>query len=74
MLTKYCRKKIIFQGGVASNEGMICALQEAFERKIIIPTHPEIEEVNKLMGALGAAYMAEKYSTIINWNVKTLTN
>jgi len=74
MLTKYSRKKIIFQGGVASNEGMICALQDAFKRKITIPTHPEIEEVNKLMGALGAAYMAEKYRALINRNVKILTN
>ncbi len=67
-LEKYSRDKIIFQGGVASNKGMVHALHEVFKKKIIVPEHERISETNKVMGALGAAHLAEKYKEPIRKN------
>ncbi len=45
---------IIFQGGVAHNPGMVRAFEEELAVKLTIPPHPE------LMGAIGAALLAQK--------------
>ncbi|MCK4353429.1 2-hydroxyglutaryl-CoA dehydratase [candidate division WOR-3 bacterium] len=45
---------IVFQGGVASNEGIRKALEEELGMKVFVPTY------NKLMGAIGAAMLAKK--------------
>ncbi|MDD3169942.1 MAG: acyl-CoA dehydratase activase, partial [Eubacteriales bacterium] len=50
ILTKVC-----FQGGVASNGGILRALEEALECEIIVP------EYHKVMGAYGAAVLAQEY-------------
>ncbi|NWF77182.1 MAG: 2-hydroxyglutaryl-CoA dehydratase [Chloroflexi bacterium] len=42
---------VVFQGGVAFNQGIIKALEEALEVKVIVPPHHE------LMGAIGAALL-----------------
>lgn len=46
---------IVFQGGVAANKGMRLAFQEALETEIYIPKHYDV------MGAIGAAILAEEY-------------
>lgn len=46
---------IIFQGGVAANKGMRLAFKEALEADIYIPKHHDV------MGAIGAAILAEEY-------------
>lgn len=46
--------KICFQGGVASNEGMIRAFSELLNQEIIVPEH------HKIMGAFGAALLAKE--------------
>ncbi|MDP2953816.1 MAG: acyl-CoA dehydratase activase [Chloroflexota bacterium] len=45
---------VVFQGGVAFNEGIIRAFQEQLQTKIIIPPHHEV------MGAIGAALLAHE--------------
>ena len=42
---------VVFQGGVAFNQGIIKALEEALEVQVIVPPHHE------LMGAIGAALL-----------------
>ena len=42
---------VVFQGGVAFNQGIIKALEEALEVEVIVPPHHE------LMGAIGAALL-----------------
>jgi len=42
---------VVFQGGVAFNQGIIKALEEALEVSVIVPPHHE------LMGAIGAALL-----------------
>ncbi len=45
---------IVFQGGVAFNEGMVKAFEEALSCEIIVPPHHE------LMGAIGVAILAKE--------------
>lgn len=49
---------IIFQGGVASNRAVAYYLEEITNNKVIIP------EFHNVMGALGAAVLARKYSAL----------
>ncbi len=49
---------IVFQGGVAFNRGMVRALEEALESKVIVPPHHEV------MGAIGAALLAHEEMAI----------
>lgn len=52
-LGKEIRTPVVFQGGVAFNQGMVRALREALETdEVIVPPHPEA------MGAIGAAFLA----------------
>ena len=53
-LGKDLRPPIIFQGGVAFNQGIVRALEEELKSQIIIPAHPEI------MGAVGAALLVHE--------------
>lgn len=46
---------ILFQGGVAANEGMHRFLSEALGQSILIPKYYDV------MGALGAAYLAQEH-------------
>jgi predicted CoA-substrate-specific enzyme activase len=48
---------IIFQGGVAFNQGIIRALREELKTEIIVPPHHEV------MGAIGAALLAHEAVT-----------
>jgi len=43
--------KVVFQGGVAFNRGIVKALEEALDLEILVPPHHE------LMGAIGAALL-----------------
>jgi predicted NodU family carbamoyl transferase len=43
--------KVVFQGGVAFNQGIIKALEEALNVEVFVPPHHE------LMGAIGAALL-----------------
>ena len=45
---------VIFQGGVAFNQGIIRALREELKTDIIVPSHPE------LMGAIGATLIVHE--------------
>ena len=45
---------IVFQGGVAFNQGIVRAFEESLEMEIIIPPHHEV------MGAIGAALLARE--------------
>lgn len=45
---------IVFQGGVAFNRGMVRALQEELNAKVIVPPHHEV------MGAIGAALLVHE--------------
>ena len=45
---------IVFQGGVAFNQGIVKALQEELDTEIIVPPHHEI------MGAIGAALLVHE--------------
>lgn len=44
---------IVFQGGVASNTGMVAAFEKELKQKLIIPPH------HNVMGAFGAALLAK---------------
>ncbi len=56
---KDIRPPIVFQGGVAFNQGIVRALKEELRTEIIVPPHPEI------MGAIGAALLVhESMATI----------
>ena len=46
---------IVFQGGVAANQGMIRAFEEALKTEIQVPKHHHI------MGAIGAALLAHEH-------------
>jgi hypothetical protein len=48
--------KVCFQGGVASNRGILRALEEALECEILVP------EYHKVMGAYGAAVLAQEHA------------
>ena len=45
---------VVFQGGVAANQGMIRAFEETLETKVIVPSHHHI------MGAIGAALLSHE--------------
>jgi len=51
---KDIQSPIVFQGGVAFNEGIIRALNEELKTDIIVPPHHEV------MGAIGAAILARE--------------
>ncbi len=51
-LGKDIQPKIVFQGGVASNIGMVKAFEEALKTEVIVP------ENHQMMGAIGAALLA----------------
>jgi predicted CoA-substrate-specific enzyme activase len=46
---------IIFQGGVAANEGMVRAFREVLQQPVLVPPHYAV------MGAIGAALLAHEY-------------
>jgi len=48
---------VVFQGGVAYNQGMVRAFEEALGMEIIVPPHHEI------MGAIGAAILASEHAS-----------
>ena len=61
---------VSFQGGVATNIGMVKAFEEALETEIVVPNH------HQTMGAIGAALLAmenhqytENETTFKGWNV-----
>ena len=45
---------IVFQGGVAFNQGIVRAFEETLETKVIVPPHHEV------LGAVGAAILAHE--------------
>ena len=47
--------KVCFQGGVASNKGILRALEEALGCEVVVP------EYHKVMGAFGSAVLAQEY-------------
>ncbi len=53
-LGKEIKPPIIFQGGVAFNQGIIKAFEEELETKVIVPPHHEV------MGAIGAALLVHE--------------
>jgi len=53
-LRKNIQPLIVFQGGVAFNQGIVKAFQEELNTEIIVPPHHE------LMGAIGAALLARE--------------
>jgi len=53
-LGKDIQPPIIFQGGVAFNQGIVKALQEELENEVIVPPHHEV------MGAIGAALLVHE--------------
>ncbi|MDD3150068.1 MAG: acyl-CoA dehydratase activase [Candidatus Gastranaerophilales bacterium] len=72
-LGKDLHPTIVFQGGVATNSGMVKAFEEALNQKIIVPEH------HQTMGAIGAALLAlENYqytgnkSTFKGWSISRL--
>ena len=48
---------VVFQGGLALNQGMVRAFEDELKTEMVIPEHPE------LMGAIGAALLAEQRTT-----------
>ena len=53
-LGKEIKSPIVFQGGVAFNEGIIKAFKEELGLELIVPEHHEV------MGAIGAALLAHE--------------
>ncbi|MBA7621800.1 hypothetical protein ES703_29168 [subsurface metagenome] len=53
-LGKEIKPPIVFQGGVAFNQGIVRALQEELDTEVIVPNHHEI------MGAIGAALLVHE--------------
>ena len=53
-LGKEIKAPVVFQGGVAFNEGIVRAFEEELKEEIIVPSHPE------LMGAIGAAILVQE--------------
>lgn len=54
-LGKDIQPPVVFQGGVAANQGMIRAFEEALKTKILVPPHHHI------MGGIGAALLAHEH-------------
>lgn len=57
---KHIEAPIVFQGGVAANAGIRQAFQEALKQEIQVPDHYDV------MGALGAALLAERATVLRN--------
>jgi len=55
--SKGIREKVVFQGGVAANAGIVKAFEDALKIKIHVPLHYDV------MGAIGAALLAKEAST-----------
>jgi len=53
-LGKDIKPPVVFQGGVAFNQGIVRALQEELDTEVIVPSHHE------LMGAIGAALLVHE--------------
>ena len=53
-LGKDIKPPIVFQGGVAFNQGIVKALQEELDAEILVPPHHEV------MGAIGAALLVHE--------------
>ena len=53
-LGKDIRPPVVFQGGVAFNQGIVKALQEELDTEVIVPPHHEV------MGAIGAALLVHE--------------
>ncbi len=53
-LGKDIQPPVVFQGGVAFNQGIVKALQEELNTEVIIPSHHEV------MGAIGAALLVHE--------------
>ncbi len=53
-LGKDIQPPVVFQGGVAFNQGIVKALQEELNTEIIVPSHHEV------MGAIGAALLVHE--------------
>jgi len=53
-LGKKILPKVVFQGGVAFNKGIIKALNEVLDTEVVVPPHHE------LMGAIGAALLVHE--------------
>lgn len=53
-LGREIRERVVFQGGVAFNKGMIRAFEEALGMPVHVPPHHEV------MGAIGAAMLARE--------------
>ena len=51
---KDIQSPVVFQGGVAFNQGIVRALEEELKTDIIVPPHPEV------MGAIGAALLIKE--------------
>jgi len=63
-LGKEILPKVVFQGGVAFNQGIIRALNEALDIQVIVPPHHEI------MGAIGAALLLREEIGNNNYETK----
>lgn len=59
---KKIEPKIVFQGGVSKNEGVVKYFKEATGEKVYV------DEASHLMGALGIAILAKKYGKRQNFN------
>jgi len=59
-LGKDIRPPVVFQGGVAFNQAIVKALREELNTEVIVPPHHE------LMGAIGAALLAQEETVISN--------
>jgi len=53
-LGKDIQEKVVFQGGVAFNKGMVRAFEENLDMPVLVPQHHEV------MGAIGAAILAHE--------------
>lgn len=72
-LGKELLPKVVFQGGVATNIGMVRAFEEALGCEVIVPEH------HQTMGAIGAALLAmenfeytKKTTLFKGWNISGL--
>ena len=59
-LGKAILPKVVFQGGVAFNKGIVRALNEALDTEVFVPPHRE------LMGAIGAALLVLEEMTTMS--------
>jgi predicted CoA-substrate-specific enzyme activase len=56
-LGKELQPPVVFQGGVAANDGMVRAFKEVLQMPVLVPPHHEV------MGAIGAAMLAHESVT-----------